>query len=189
MDLHSLNPKLTRDILGLAGTQHSWYLLYTKARSECLAQENLERQAYTTYLPQVKIDRRKKGQIIQCIEAFFPRYLFIHLNTESDNWSPIRSTIGVAGLVRFGNAFPSVVPDALIQSLQNSENEHSLQSLNKISLVPGEKINVAEGPFAGQVATFHSMQSAGRVRVLLDIIGKSTVTTLKFKDLAIEAYA
>ena len=47
----------------------------------------------------------------------FPRYLFIQLDRENDNWMPIRSTIGVQNLVQFGG-IAARVPDNLISDLR-----------------------------------------------------------------------
>ena len=93
--------------------QRCWYLLCTKRRQEKLAQENLRRQGYETYLPLMRERRRRKGKIFNVIEPMFSSYLFIRLNKSTDNWSPIRSTLGVSQIVRFG-ACPAFVSDDLI---------------------------------------------------------------------------
>ena len=70
----------------------AWYLLYSKPRQEGVAVENLKRQGYETYLPLVRTRRRRQGQYVSLVEPMFPRYLFIHLSDQTDNWGPIRST-------------------------------------------------------------------------------------------------
>ena len=162
----------------------SWYLVVTKPQSEFKAQDNLNRQGYETYLPLVQTTRRRNGKNVKRTEAFFPRYLFIHLDTESDNWSPIRSTIGVAGMVRFGG-LPAVVPETLINKLINSEDEIGNQSINKKELKPGEQVEIIDGPFAGYKAIYQKMKSTKRVSVLLDIVGKNTQLTLSVHELEI----
>ena len=79
----------------------AWYLIYTKPRQERYARENLERQGYEVYLPLIRDRRRRKGRYVETVDALFPRYLFIHLDQDTDNWSPIRSTFGVSGLGLF----------------------------------------------------------------------------------------
>jgi len=98
--------------------QKAWYLVYTKPRQEGLAQENLARQGYGVYLPRVRLMRKRQGRPVAIIEPLFPRYLFIQLDTQSDNWGPIRSTFGVASLVRFGNE-PAKVPDNFVAHLKS----------------------------------------------------------------------
>lgn len=162
----------------------SWYLIVTKPQSEFKAQENLTRQNYETYLPLVQTSRRRNGKIVNRTEAFFPRYLFISLDKETDNWAPIRSTIGVAGLIRFGG-MPAVVPEKMISNLKNNENELGLQSLEKKELKLGDKVEIIDGPFEGYKAVYQKMKSTERVSVLLDIVGKNTQVTLSVHELEI----
>ena len=131
----------------------SWYLIVTKPQSEFKAQENLLRQGYETYLPLVQTSYRRNEKNINRTGIFFPRYLFISLDKESDNWSPIRSTFGVAGMVRFGG-MPAAVPESLIENLKNNENEFGLQSFEKNELKQGDKIDIIDGPFEGHKAVY-----------------------------------
>ena len=162
----------------------SWYLIVTKPQSEIKAQANLLRQGYETYLPLVQTSRRRNGKNVKRTEAFFPRYLFIYLDKENDNWSPIRSTIGVAGLVRFGG-MPAVVPENMIVNLKNNENEFGLQSIEKKELNQGNEVVIKGGPFEGYKAIYQGMKSTERVSVLLDIVGKNTQVTLSVHELEI----
>ena len=162
----------------------SWYLVVTKPQSEFKAQENLLRQGYETYLPLVQTSRRRNGKKVKRTEAFFPRYLFISLDKETDNWSPIRSTIGVAGMVRFGG-MPAVVPENMIANLKNNENEFGLQSFEKKELKQGDTVEIIDGPFEGYKAVYQKMKSTERVSVVLDIVGKNTQVTLSVHELEI----
>ena len=101
-------------------SHRAWYLVYTKPKGEKTAQENLLRQGYETYLPLLGVSKRRRGRYITLIEPMFSRYLFIQLNQTSDNWSPIRSTLGVTDMVRF-SGYPAKVPAELIEFLRASE--------------------------------------------------------------------
>lgn len=160
----------------------SWYLVTTKPKSEFKAQENLLRQGYETYLPLVQVSRRRNGKNVTRTEVFFPRYLFIYLDKEVDNWAPIRSTFGISGMVRFGG-MPAVVPEMLVNNLKQNEDEFGLQSIEKKGLKQGDKIPIIDGPFAGHKAIYQKMKSNERVSVLLDIVGKNTQVTLSVHEL------
>lgn len=162
----------------------SWYLVVTKSQSEFKAQENLLRQGYEIYLPLVQTSRRRNGKNVKRTEAFFPRYLFISLDKETDNWSPIRSTIGVAGMVRFGG-MPAQVPDSLVANLKKNENEFGLQIIDIKEFKNGDKVEIIDGPFEGYKAVYQKMKSTERVSVLLDIVGKNTQVTLSIHELEI----
>jgi transcriptional antiterminator RfaH len=164
-----------------AGTKR-WYLVYCKPRQERIAVENLERQGYETYLPRVRETRRRAGQRIQVIAPLFPRYLFIHLDQEFDNWGPIRSTLGVVSLVRFGQ-LPARVPDELLALLHGREDAEGLQTIELQALKTGARVRVASGSLAGYEGIFLAKTARERVVVLLDILGKATRTQMDALDI------
>lgn len=148
-----------------------WYLVYTKPRQEEVALLNLQRQGYTAYLPRVRQPRRRQGRRIVAVEPLFPRYLFIRLDTHTDNWGPIRSTFGVASLVRFGRE-PAQVPDDLVAYLKTREGAEGLHEWAETELVPGDRVRVADGAFGGYEGILLARTSRERVVVLLDILGR-----------------
>lgn len=168
-------------------SKRSWYLIYTKPRQENLARENLDRQGFVTYLPLVQQTRRRNGRYIKTIEPYFPRYLFIQLNTDTDNWAPIRSTVGVSQMVRF-DGLPAVVPDDLISCLEKNDDSNGVQELAEQELSPGDKIVIIDGPFAGYKGIYQKQKSTERVAVLLDIVGKNTALTLSAHDLQLSTH-
>ena len=155
----------------------AWYLVYTKPRQEGLAQENLERQAYVVYLPRVRLMRKRQGRQVAVIEPLFPRYLFIHLDTQSDNWGPIRSTFGVASLVRFGNE-PAKVPDDFVAHLKAQEGLEGLHEWAAPKMNLGDRMRVTEGPLKGYEGVLLAKSGQARVMLLLDMLGKEVRTHL-----------
>jgi transcriptional antiterminator RfaH len=151
----------------------AWYLVYSKPRQERLAVDNLARQGYETYLPIIRGRRRRQAQQAMAFEAMFPRYLFVHLSDQTDNWGPIRSTLGVSSLVRFGE-LPARVPDGLIATLRSREDELGVQQIAEPELKPGDRVRVAEGPMEGYEGIFQARSGRERVVILLDLVGKAT---------------
>jgi len=147
----------------------SWYLIYTKPRQEKLAQENLERQGYLTYLPLIQKNRKR----ITSVEAFFPRYLFISLNTTTDNWSPIRSTLGVANIVRF-TQYPIVVSDSLISLLMSQEDPDTGLYNEDFVFKLGDIVRITDGALVGYEGIFKARSGDERVIVLLKVMGNQT---------------
>ncbi len=148
-----------------------WYVVYCKPRQEDVARRNLEHQAFETYLPRVRQRRRRLNRRVMVIEPMFPRYLFVRLDRERDNWGPIRSTLGVTSLVRFGQ-FPAPVPDNLIEILREREDEQGVQELPSPEWRRGDTLRIAEGSMAGYEGIFLARSGKDRVVVLLDIMGQ-----------------
>ena len=142
-----------------------------------MAQENLERQGYGVYLPKVRQMRRRRGKQEAVVEPLFPRYLFIHLDTQSDNWAPIRSTFGVASLVRFGSE-PAQVPDELVAHLKSQEGQEGLHEWAEPKMKVGDRVRVAEGPLKGVEGILLAKSGQERVMLLLEMLGKEVRTHL-----------
>ena len=169
-------------------SQQEWFVIYTKARQESVALEHLERQQFHCYLPRMQLSKRRNGQIVPSIEPFFPRYLFVRLALQEQDWAPIRSTRGVCGLVKF-EGVPKRIPEQFISLLKENEDSQLLQRVTEKSWKSGDQVNIEQGPFAGYKCIFQQKRSADRVSVLLDIVGKPTRATLLKDDLQLPQYA
>ena len=150
-----------------------WFAVYTKPRQEEIARENLERQSFRTYLPRLKHTKRSRGRWIEAIDPLFPRYLFIALDLGAVDISPIRSTLGTVGLVRFGLT-PAVAPSGFVESLIAAEDPdlgchlHDTEPFKK-----GDTVDIVSGPFAGTRAIFEEPTPKGRVALLLGLLGRT----------------
>ena len=158
-------------------TGKSWYLVYTKPRQEEVAATNLTRQGYGVYLPRLRQARKRAGKRVFVVEPLFARYLFIHLDSHTDNWIPIRSTLGVMSLVRFG-AEPARVPDDLVAHLKSHEGAEGLHEWAEPKLAVGDHVRVAEGPLAGYEGVLIAKNGRERVTLLLDMLGSQVRTQL-----------
>lgn len=154
-----------------------WYLVYTKPRGELTARTNLERQGYDVYLPLVRQPRKRAGRRVSVVGPMFPRYLFAHLDTEADNWAPIRSTLGVVSVVRFGQR-PAAVPDRLVEELRRREDDEGVQVLPAERYEPGARVRITAGSLTGYDAIFLAKTGRDRVQVLLEVLGRHTRTVV-----------
>ncbi|MEK6748705.1 MAG: transcription/translation regulatory transformer protein RfaH [Pseudomonadota bacterium] len=151
--------------------------MYCKPRQEILAETNLGSQGYRIYLPRATQEKRRGGRWMELIEPLFPRYLFIQLSTTTDNWSPIRSTRGVAGLVRFGDE-PALAPDGLVEAMISRENSSGLHRIEMKKINVGDTVRVRTGSMSGYEGIFLARNSRDRVIVLLNIVEKSVRVSL-----------
>ena len=151
-----------------------WYLIKTKSGQENTAITNLENQEYTTYCPIVNIN--KKNVVL------FPGYLFIYLDRENENWSPIRSTKGVSNFVRFGLNFAQV-PDSVIEFIKKNQSITS-DKIKEISrFKKGDKVQITDGALKNCIAIFKSLKSDERVILLINLLGQEQVINIKKESL------
>ena len=159
----------------------NWYLIYSKSRQENTASTQLKNQGYEVYLPLVATQRRRGRRYRNILEPMFPRYLFIALDTDSDNWGPIRSTIGVKELVRFGSR-PAQIPDSLVDQIRAHE-AGGIQMKVTDQLKPGDEICIVGGPMAGYEAIFKDSTGGERVTLLLEIASHYASLELSVNDI------
>jgi transcriptional antiterminator RfaH len=151
-----------------------WYLVQTKPANETLAEENLLRQGYEVYLPRLLSSARLAGQWRERVSALFPRYLFLRLHEGSQALGPVRSSVGVGSVVRFG-AHYAIVPDQVVEELQaRADPQSGLHRLRRPALpVPGSKVRIRTGPFDGLEGVFEREAGSDRVIVLLQLLGQA----------------
>jgi len=118
-----------------------------------------------------------KTQIKQKIVPLFPRYIFIHLDDKNQNWSPIRSTKGVANFVRFGIKFAKV-PTEIIDSIKHQEGSTVEKLIDLSKFHKGDAIQIQEGVLKGQNAIFSHYDGQMRSIVLLKILHQEQQLTL-----------
>ena len=156
----------------------SWYAVHSKPRQEEQAQQQLQRQGYATYLPRMRLRKRRRGKWAKVVEPLFPRYLFIRVDASEQSLAPVRSTLGVAGLVRFGHLLRPV-PDAIIDYLKQQEYAGTgLRSDDACPHQPGDEVEILEGPFAGLSGIFQTATGEERALVLLELLGRQNPITV-----------
>ncbi len=160
----------------------TWYLVQSKPRNEARALENLLRQGYETYLPLMAVERLQRGKLHHTMEPLFPRYLFLHLEEGNDNWGPIRSTLGVAGMVRFGLAY-ATVSEAVIELLRERTQE-----IKKTLFETGDSVRVVSGPLIGLEGVFEIADGEQRSFVLLEFMQKQQRISVSTADLRTTSY-
>ncbi len=153
-----------------------WYLVFTAPRQEQRAVLNLRRQGFSPFLPQIITSVRHARTIRSVRAPLFPRYLFVPLDLDRDRWLSVRSTFGVASLYMAGSS-PGPVPHGVVEALLDLVDEADVARLDD-GLGPGDPVRVLSGPFAELVGTLSRLDDNGRVRVLIDIMGKATPVTL-----------
>jgi transcriptional antiterminator RfaH len=141
----------------------------TKPNSEKIAEVNLQRQSYYTYLPQylTRVGKELKVRIL------FPRYIFIAIT--GGRFHSINSTIGISYLI-MNKDIPAIIPEGVINTLKSREDQKGLITLpEKGKFNQGENVKLVSGPFSGYDALYEGMSTADRCRVLIELLGRKVV--------------
>ena len=164
-----------------------WFLAYTKSREEVRAKINLENQGFETFLPMISYENIGESRSNE-LQPLFPRYLFIRINIQIDNWTYIKSTRGVSNLVMFGDHLAEV-PFLIIDILKRRVNDRDIinQRVIKQQFKEGDKIVIKEGVFKGKEATFLSITGKERVRILLNLMNEVIIADVPENDVGQKA--
>lgn len=154
-----------------------WFVVYTKPRQESVALTHLLRQGYATWLPAHTAWHKRKGEWQKQVCPMFPRYLLMRPGTAEQSVGPVRSTIGVCDLVRFGN-FLALMPDAVVQTLRTLEQQLGRPpTADESPFQPGKRVRVVEGPLKGlEGIVAHAARD--RVAILLSLLGRESKIAL-----------
>lgn len=150
---------------------NGWYTVFCKPRGEKTAEANLINQGYTVYLPRLLTQRRRAGKWVDKVEPLFPRYLFLKPRDAQQSLAPVRFTLGVTGLVRFGWQ-PAMVSDALIEELRARQDPETGVHVRQTVFKRGAPVKFIDGPLAGLEGVFGMDTGTERVVVLLELLGK-----------------
>ena len=151
---------------------NQWYLIQFKPNSHRLAESNLLRQGFVTFLPMQEMTRRKASRFVSYLKPLFPGYMFVRVNTELAPWRAINSTIGVSRLVSFEGK-PKPLPLQLISGLMLRCDASDIL-LPPRSLNEGDSVEMLTGPFANFIATVDTIDPEQRIWVLMDFMGQKT---------------
>lgn len=155
-----------------------WYAVNTQPRAEDKASFHLKRQGFHTYVPRY-LKRRSHARRVDTVAApFFPRYLFVAVDTATQRWRAINSTIGVSQIVCTGDR-PAAVPDPVIAQLKHAEDERGFIELKRPRFSAGDKVTVVGGAFADYAGIFEAETDESRVAILLELLGRKVRVSLE----------
>jgi transcriptional antiterminator RfaH len=148
-----------------------WCVVHTQPNSETRALLNISRQGFESYLPLYAKQRRHARKLERVKRPLFPNYLFVRLDPTLDRWRAINGTFGVRYLVAHETA-PLPVPEGVVESIQARADGTGLIELDAPRFMPGQRVEILDGPMAMNVGLFQQMTDDQRVVLLLDMLGR-----------------
>jgi transcription elongation factor/antiterminator RfaH len=146
-----------------------WYVLHSKPNKEELLHEQLTLRKVEAFYPRIRVHPVNPRS--RQVRAYFPGYVFVHVDLEQISPATLQWMPGATGFVSFDHE-PSIVPDSLIPLLKKRVKEINLSG-GEISdgLQPGDLVQIRSGPFAGYEAIFDArLPGDERVRILLKML-------------------
>jgi len=146
-----------------------WYVLRSKPNKEEFLWEQLTLHKVECFYPRLRVQpvnpRSRK------VKAYFPGYVFIHVDLAQIGFSLLQWIPGAIGFVSFDGQ-PSAVPDALITAIKKKVDAINTAGGELFhDLERGDLVEIQHGSFAGYEAIFDTrIPGSERVRVLLKLL-------------------
>ena len=146
----------------------AWYIIYTKAQKEELAQFHLKLKNLESVFPRLLLPvfSRKQKRIV----PLFPNYLFVRIDFDKEydfvRWSP-----GVKCFVSF-NDRPHPLEDGVVEYILDRADKNGIIAARP-NLKKGQEVQICGGPLAGLAGIIQNPPDAkGRVTVLLSLFNR-----------------
>ncbi|MBY5974865.1 hypothetical protein KUV28_21095 [Ferrimonas balearica] len=165
----------------LRASDTSWFLAQLKPNCANIANKNLKRQGFQTFLPLEEETRQRNGSFVTSLRPLFPGYIFVAFDVACGFWRTVNSTYGVTRLVSFGRE-PAVVPSELVsQLMMRCDSNGKLQQPEHLN--PGAQVTLTKGPFANFAAEVVEVTPDQRVWILVDVMGGQTPVSVSMGQL------
>ncbi|MGC9328465.1 MAG: transcription termination/antitermination protein NusG [Candidatus Hinthialibacter sp.] len=167
----------------------NWYVVHTYSGFENKVKENIESTVRAERLgdriaqiliPTEEVVEIRDGKRSISTQKIFPGYVIVEMDYDDDTWALIKNTPGVTGFVGTGRT-PVPLSEEEVKNIQSHMSETEDKPRPKIVFEVGEQVKVIEGPFfnfSGYVADIN--EERGRLKVMVDILGRSTPVELDF---------
>ena len=167
-----------------AVTEHSpiWHVLQLKPNGLKIAETNLARQGYQTLMPMREMSQQSRFGSRSVKRPLFPGYLFICALGCQVEWRPVANTRGVARVVTGTGGQPAELPTQFAEGLMRATAESGML-IGTTEFRTDDTVGVIKGPFAGWLAQVIAADDEGRVRLLIDLLGRKTHVTMASVDL------
>lgn len=180
-----------------------WYVVHVLSGQEGKVLRNIERRIqteemgefiYDVLMPTELVSEVKRGKKTESKRKFFPGYLIMNMHLLGEDgglvdktWYFIQQTDGIIGFAgNRENPLP-MRPREVEQLLaQVKEREEGVRP--KVLFSVGDQVKVADGPFESQIGHVEEIDmERGKLRVSVDIFGRSTPVELEFWQVEKEA--
>ena len=152
----------------------NWFALYTKPRGEFKAAEQLDVNAINYYLPTLTTVKQWSDRKKKITEPVIRGYIFIKAD-EKERLLALEQYSIVRCVTERGK--PAVIPEWQIENLRKMlEYEGDFFVMN--GLVPGKKVRIKEGPFAGVEGTYRENENDKTISVSIELLNRSVIAHL-----------
>lgn len=158
-----------------------WLVLRTRSHQENVVETGLQQKRINAYLPKRSVLRKWKDRrkIVQM--PLFPGYVFVQ--PSADQFENIRCIRGSCGLIFVGNK-PAAVPEKDLEAITILVRSGATLSVNP-QLIPGRRVEVIAGPFAGIQGELVRIKSGDRLVINAHLLSSSVSVEVDAENVSV----
>ena len=127
------------------------------------------------------VERTKTGATRQRKKRFYPGYILVQMDLDSETWHIVKNTPKVTGFVGGNGRTPPKVPPHEVAKVKGKLASGTAAVKPKMEFEKGETVHVTEGPFANFNGVVDEVRpEKGKLRVMVSIFGRATPVELDF---------
>lgn len=166
-----------------------WYGVHTYSGYENKVKANLEERIRSlgaeewfgeVLIPSETVVELRKGERKTSQRKFFPGYILVQMELNSETWHIVKDTPKVTGFVGGANN-PPAIPDEEVAKITSRMEEGVDRPKPKVEFEAGETVRVVDGPFLNFTGVVEDVKpDKGKLKVMVSIFGRTTPVELEF---------
>ncbi len=154
-----------------------------KTMLEHIQVQGLEEKFGQVLVPTEEIVEMRAGQKRKSARKFFPGYVLVQMEMDTESWHLVKSVPRVLGFIGGTTERPAAITqqeaDRILQRLEDSTDKPKPKTLFE----PGEVVRVIDGPFVDFNGVVEELDyEKNRIKVSVLIFGRSTPVDLEFSQ-------
>jgi transcriptional antiterminator NusG len=131
-------------------------------------------------IPSETVVELKNGERKTSTRKFFPGYILVHVELNSETWHIVKDTPKVTGFVG-GGTTPPPIPDDEVAKIAKRMEEGVERPKPKVEFEVGETVRVIDGPFLNFTGIVEDVKpDKAKLKVMVSIFGRVTPVELEF---------
>ena len=166
-----------------------WYIVHAYSNFERKVADTIREQAHSKGLdelfeeilvPTEKVVEVRRGRKVDAERKFFPGYVLVKMAMTDEAYHLIKNTPKVTGFLGTDNR-PTPIPDSEAERIMDQVKEGVERPRPSVSFEIGERIRVADGPFASFEGNVEEVdEERARLKVAVSIFGRATPVELEY---------
>ena len=174
---------------------NEWYTIQTLSGQEMKAEKSLRKRIIEEemgefideiLLPMEKVVEVRGGTKKVSQRKLYPGYIFIQMKLYDEEkrllptpWDFVRNTLGIIGFL--GGERPIATPTEEIEAIKTQITEAEESEKPRVNFESGEVVKINDGPFQNYTGAVEEIDAeAGKLKVTIDIFGRSTPVELEY---------